>query len=334
MKTLRWGIIGAGNIAEKMLLAITLCENNTVHCVASKSVERSQNFATKHAIEADTYQGLVERDDIDIVYIATTHNFHYENAVLALNHGKHVLMEKPFTVNTTQAKALIDLARNNNCFMMEAVWTRFLPSIQAVKATINSGAIGEVKLFDISFCNIAPEKYLPRLIDPELAGGVTLDMGIYPITFVNFLMGQLPSKSNSLSRFSSTGVDEIASYQLQFSTGAIANINTSFNLFTQNRAMIYGENGYIEFNHFQHGETFTVHTHNHSTCISQSEVQTIKNNDNGFIYQVNEVCEKINKGEIESPTMPLQETLDTMQLMDSMRKEWNLVYPFEKKNNK
>lgn len=330
MKTIRWGIIGAGNIAVKMSAAIALCENNTLGCVASKSLERAQFFADKHAIAADTYQGLVERDDIDVVYIATTHNFHYENAMLALNHGKHVLIEKPFTVNAQQAKTLIELARKNNCFMMEAMWTRFLPSIQAVKETIDSGVIGEVKLFDISFCNIAQNKYLPRLIDPKLAGGVTLDMGIYPITFVNFLMAQLPDKVNALSRLSTTGVDEIASYQLQFTTGAIANINTSFNLFTQNRAMIYGENGYIEFNHFQQGETFIVHTHNHSANLVQSESKTIENHNNGFIYQVNEVCEKINQGELESHIMPLEETLNTMVLIDGMRRDWDLIYPFEK----
>ena len=330
MKTIRWGIIGAGNIAEKMSEAIALCENNRLHCVASKSLEKAQSFAAKHAISADSYQGLVERDDIDVVYIATTHNFHYDNAMLALTHGKHLLIEKPFTVNAPQAKTLIELARKNNCFMMEAIWTRFLPSIQAVKETIESGAIGEVKLFDISFCNIAPNKYLPRLISPELAGGVTLDMGIYPITFVNFLMEKLPQTVNSLCRLSNTGVDEIASYQLQFDTGAIANINTSFNLLTQNRAMIYGENGYIEFNHFQQGDTFTIHRHDNARNVSRSEIKTIKNHENGFIYQVNEVCEKIQQGDLESHVMPLQETLNTMELFDGMRREWGLVYPFEK----
>ena len=329
MKTIRWGIMGAGNIAEKMSAAIGLCEYNILCSVASKSAPRAQSFAAKHAIQADTYQSLVERDDIDVVYIATTHNFHYDNAMLALTNGKHVLIEKPFTVNAPQAQALIALARKNNCFMMEAVWTRFLPSIQAVKETIESGAIGEVKLFDISFCNIAQEKYLPRLIDLELAGGVTLDMGVYPITFVNFLMDKLPAKVNSLSRLSTTGVDEIASYQLQFQGGAIANINTSFNLLTQNRAMIYGEKGYIEFDGFQQGECFTVHTHNHSSQVTKSQNITIENHHNGFVYQVNEVCEKINSGALESKIMSLQETLDTMKLLDAMRNDWGLIYPAE-----
>ncbi|BCE03790.1 Gfo/Idh/MocA family protein [Marinicellulosiphila megalodicopiae] len=329
MKTIRWGIIGAGNIAEKMSEAIKLNKCSTLQSVASKSVERAQSFAKKYDTDFDDYQSIVKRDDIDVIYIATTHNFHYENAMLALTHKKHVLIEKPFTVNAKQAKELMDLAKKNQCFLMEAVWTRFLPSIQRLKEILDSNAIGEIKLFDISFCNIAQGKYLPRLIDPELAGGVTLDMGIYPITFVNYLMGEIPSNVNSMCRLSTTGVDEIASYQLQFKQGAIANINTSFNLYTQNRAMIYGENGYIEFNHFQQGQTFKVHTHNHSHQVIQSDIKTVANHDNGFIYQVIEVCEKINNGDLESNIMPLQETLDTMQLMDDMRKDWGMLYPFE-----
>lgn len=327
---LRWGIIGAGLIAHKLADAVNINPDSTLVAVASKSAERAKTFAAEYGIEAsDDYAALVSRADIDVVYIATTHNFHYENALLALTHKKHLLVEKPFTVNAAQAQELIELARRNGCFMMEAIWVRFLPSMIRLKHILKSGAIGDIRLFNISFGGIAQEQYLPRLTDPNLAGGVTLDMGIYPITFVNFLLDALPSASKSFCQFASTGVDELATYQLQYDSGCIASINTSFNLLTRMEAMIYGSLGYIEFPHFQHGTTFTVHIHNGTRDIASSETITEENHGNGFIYQVAEVVKQVRAGKLESDIIGLQETLETMQLMDNLRTEWGFRYPFE-----
>ena len=327
---LRWGIIGAGLIAHKLADAVNIDPNSTLVAVASKSAERAQSFAAQYGIEGtDDYAALASRADIDVIYIATTHNFHYENALLALQHKKHLLIEKPFTVNAEQARELIELAAANDCFLMEAIWVRFLPSMIRLKQILKSDTIGEIKLFNISFGGIAQAQYLPRLTDPELAGGVTLDMGIYPITFVNFLLDALPSASKSFCRFANTGVDELATYQLQYDSGCIASINTSFNLLTRMEAMIYGSLGYIEFPHFQQGTTFTVHIHNGTRDIERSDTITEENHGNGFIYQVAEVVRQIRSGKLESNIIPLQETLATMQLMDSLRAEWGFRYPFE-----
>lgn len=329
-KSLRWGIIGAGLIAHKLADAVNINPDSTLVAVASKSAERAQTFAEQYGIESTgDYAALVSRPDIDVIYIATTHNFHYENALLALQHKKHLLIEKPFTVNAAQAQELIELARNNGCFMMEAIWVRFLPSMIRLKQILKSGIIGDIKLFNISFGGIAQEQYLPRLTDPQLAGGVTLDMGIYPITFVNFLLDDLPSASKSFCRFASTGVDELAAYQLQYESGCIASINTSFNLLTRMEAMIYGSLGYVEFPHFQQGDTFTVHIHNGTRTVERSDTITEENHGNGFIYQVAEVARQIRAGKLESDIIPLRETLATMQLMDNLRAEWGFRYPFE-----
>lgn len=322
--------MGAGNIAVKLADALALNANSELVSISSKSMERAAKFAEKYNIKAfDNYQTMFDESDVDVIYVATTHNFHYENAKMALENNKSVMVEKPFTVNAKQASELVALARNKGLFLMEAIWTRYLPSIIHLKSFIDDGVIGEVKLFDISFCNIAPSKYLPRLMDPKLAGGVTLDMGIYPITFVNYLMGELPIKVNSQARLGETGVDEMATYQLQFSNKTLANINTSMNLLTQNRSMIYGETGYIEFPNFQQGTSFTIHTHDHTNEINKSETVHVENHENGFIYQVEEVVKCINKGKLESDIMPLNETVNTMKIMDNMRKEWGLVYPGE-----
>lgn len=329
-KPIRWGIIGAGLIAHKLADAVRLNPDSELVAVASKSFEKASQFAQQYGITAAAnYEDLVSRPDIDVIYIATTHNFHHENAILALRYNKHLLIEKPFTVNATQAQEIIQLAAEKRCFVMEAIWVRFLPSMIRLKQILQSGAIGDIKLFNISFGGIAHPQYLPRLTDPALAGGVTLDMGIYPITFVNFLLDALPTASKSFCRLASTGVDELATYQLQYESGVIASINTSFALLTRMEAMIYGSSGYIEFPHFQQGTTFTVHIHNGSRTIERSDTITEENHGNGFIYQVAEVVHCIRAGDLESKTIPLNETLATMQLMDNLRAEWDFRYPFE-----
>jgi predicted dehydrogenase len=329
-RKLKWGIIGAGNIAEKMADALHLNPDSEIVAVASKSVSRAQSFAEKNGVpKACSYDDIANDDDIDVIYVATTHNFHFENAMLALEHGKHVLVEKAFTVNTREAETLARTAEERNLFLMEAIWVRFLPSIKLLKKIIVEGAIGEVKQFNISFGNFVSPKYEKRLKDPALAGGVTLDMGIYPISFVCYMLGEQPSEVKSMTRFSGLGVDEIADYMFRFPSGCFAVINTSFNLLMNNSAMIYGSRGYIEFPDFPFGEKFYIHTHNGTNEIKTTEEIIKKNHINGFIYQVEEVVLCIREGKTESRIIPVEETIAIMELMDKMRAEWGFKYAFE-----
>jgi predicted dehydrogenase len=275
------------------------------------------------------YQDLAGRTDIDVIYIATTHNYHFENALLALGSGKHVLVEKPFTVNAQEARCLVDVAREKQLFLMEAIWVRFLPSIRLLRDYVRDGTIGEIRYVSLSFGAVASADYVDRLMDPDLAGGVTLDTGIYPITLVNFLLGELPQRVNSLSRMSSSDVDELAAYQFQFPSNCIASIGTSFALLMKNEAVVYGTRGYIDFSNIQEGQSFTVHIHNGSNLIRSTETITEKNASNGFVYQVAEVADCVRNGRLESETMPLAETVATMELMDTMRAQWGFKYPFE-----
>lgn len=325
---IRWGIIGAGIIAHKMAEAISLEPANTLVAIASKSPERGQTFADQYQIDNETYTGLVCRDDIDVIYIATTHNFHADNALLALAHGKHVVIEKPFTVNAPQAQVLIDCARRHGVFLMEAIWTRFLPSMIHLREAIQNGRIGTVKVANINFGGIAPDYYLPRLIDPELAGGVTLDMGIYPISMLCYWLGELPCASHSHCHFSDTGVDEIASYQLVFPSGCIATINTSFNLLLGQDISLFGDRGRIDYADFQSSDSYTVRL---LEGRQWAETETISNRNaaNGFIFQVREAARCIRAGELESPIIPLSETLGIMQVLDQLREQLPLRYNFE-----
>ena len=328
---INWGIIGAGIIAEKMADALHLDPGSEVLAVASKSADRAESFAEKNKIPtACSYDEIVNNKEIDVIYIATTHNFHFENARLALEHDKHVLIEKAFTVNAEEAEELSQLAKERNLFLMEAIWVRFLPSYKLLRKMLSDGVIGEIKLINISFGNFVPPMFEKRLNDPNLAGGVTLDMGIYPISFVCYMMGELPSNVKSLSRFSDSGVDEISNYMFKFPSGCITTINTSYNLGMERTARIYGSEGFIEFPEFQSGDKFFIHTHNGTNEIESTKEIVEKNHENGFIYQVKEVVRCIREGKTESSVIPVQESIDIMKLMDGMRKEWGLRYPFEK----
>jgi predicted dehydrogenase len=330
MSNLNWGIIGAGIIAKKMAEAIRQTPGVKLLAVASKTPSRAKEFAKENDVPLHlSYDEIVNHKEIDVIYVATTHNFHFENAKLALEHGKNVLIEKAFTVNAQEATELVRIARQKKLFLMEAIWTRFLPSINLLKAKIDNSEIGDIKQIDISFGGFVPPMFEKRLNDPKLAGGVTLDMGIYPISFACYMLGETPVEIKSMTKFSKLGVDEIANYMFRFPSGCFANIKTSYNLMMKNEAVIYGNKGYIEFPSFQHGERFTVVKHNGTNQISETTEVFEPNDINGFVYQVEEVLNLIQNNQLESKIIPLDESVAIMRLMDSMRNEWGLKYPFE-----
>ncbi|WP_027328987.1 Gfo/Idh/MocA family protein [Marinimicrobium agarilyticum] len=327
-QTVRWGIIGAGIIAHKMADAIRLEEGCELVAVASRTAEKAEAFAREYDIAAETYPSLVERADVDVIYIATTHNFHADNAAFCLEHGKHVVVEKPFTVNATEARRLQEMAEAKGCFLMEAIWTRFLPSMIKLRETLQNGTVGEVKVATVNFGGVAPEHYRGRLLDPALAGGVTLDMGIYPVSMLCYALGEVPSVNGASCRFSDTGVDEVASYQLSFPSGCLATVNTSFNLLMPHLASFYGDRGYIEYPHFQNLGDFTV-KHLEGAELTGEETIHTENAENGFVYQAREAARCIREGLRESPVIPVEETVRIMDVLDEIRRQLPLRYDFE-----
>jgi len=329
-RKLNWGIIGVGNIAVTMAEALRISPVNHLFAVASKTSSKARKFAQKYDVENIlSYQEIVSSKNIDIIYIATTHNFHYSNAKLALENGKHVLVEKPFTVNAKEAQELALIAEDKNLFLMEAMWTRFLPSVKLLKKKIMNNEIGKVKQINISFGGVAGKKYKKRLEDPSLAGGVTLDLGIYAISFACYMLGELPVKIKSMARFNELGADEISNYMFMFPSGCLTSVCTSYNLKMTNEATIYGTKGYITFPDFSAGQRFTIFNHGGTNNIKDVKEFTGENHENGFIYQVEEVAQCIQEGKLESNIIPLKETIAIMEVMDKMRREWGFVYPFE-----
>lgn len=327
--TIRWGILGAGVIAHNMAEAISQCDNNTLVAVASRTPEKADTFAREHHVSAESYESLLQRDDIDVVYIATTHNFHCENALLALSYNKHLVIEKPFTVNANEAKAIYEKAQQQQCFVMEAIWTRFLPSMQLAKKQVTDGTLGAVKAAHVSFGGIAPDCYRGRLFDPSLAGGVTLDMGIYPVSMLAFVLGEIPEVVAAHCRFSDTGVDEVTSIQLRFAGGALATINTSFNLMLGQDMHLYGDNGSLHYPRFQGKGYFTVQPIKNREYTDEPINFGAENADNGFVHQVLEAARCLRAGLTESPIIPVAESVAIMQVLDDIRAKLPMQYDFE-----
>jgi predicted dehydrogenase len=327
---LRWGIFGPGIIAGRMADALEKHPVCRLHAVASRTPGKGERFAEDHAdVAAMSYEELAASPDIDVIYVATTHNFHHANAKLALEHGKHVVIEKPFTVNATQARELVELARSKKLFLMEAIWTRFLPVYRRMKRELESGTIGELKLIDITMGDVAGPEYIERLTRPELAGGVTLDMGIYPISFACYLTGKIPSKIKSSATMTETGVDELAAYLIQFPGGCHATIRASFNLAMRTEATLYGGTGYIHYPGFKEGNSFTIHRHGGTNEVSDVQEIVEETHENDFFWQVDETVRGIRATRIETDIIPHDETIAIMEVMDRMRESWGLRYPFE-----
>ena len=206
---------------------------------------------------------------------------------------------------------------------------RFLPGMRLLKEQLAGGRIGEVKLITVTFGGIVPPQYENRLRSPELAGGVTLDMGVYPISVACYLLGEIPTEIRSLANRSLTGVDETALYQFRFPSGVLVSIQTSYNLRTEKTAFIYGSRGYVRLPDFPAGECFTLHLHNGTNDVAEVIESGEKSERNGFLYQVSEVVHCIRAGKQESGIIPLDETVAILEVMDRMRGEWGLRYPFE-----
>lgn len=328
---LRWGIMGAGIIARRMAEAIAVHIDSELLWVSSKDRHRAASLAAELHVPAwGTYEEMLSDDAVDIVYVATTHNFHHSNALAALEHGKHVVVEKPFTVNAVEATQVIELAKQNGLFLMEGMWTRFLPSYHQMRRVIREGCIGDVRYLTIPFGKYADPRYLRRLTEPDLAGGATLDMGIYAISFCCFMLGSRPSTWDSVCRFSPEGVDEQAAYQFVFPSGEIAQVCTSYAVNMERRAALYGTHGYIIFPDFPFGSRFHTCRHNGTNDCIEELTSEADHGSNGFIYELDEVARCVEQGLKESPLIPWEETREIMQLIDSMRAKWGLLYPFEK----
>ncbi len=327
MQEIKWGIIGCGGIAHMFAESLAALGHGILLAGASRTPGRAQAFAGKHGMErvyAD-YEALVADPDVDAVYIATTHNFHFENARLCLENGKHVLCEKPFTVNAAQMAELIALAREKNLFMMEAVWTRFLPAIGKLRELLAEGVIGEVLTVKADFSITGEFSAEHRLKNKALAGGALLDLGIYPITFAAIVFGEQPVRIQSSAVIGETGVDDRSFYLFDYEGGRRSVLSSSFTHHAPSEGIVCGTKGYIRVPVFHAAQELHIHRAGRDPEIIR---RPYGNNEN-FTFEITEAMECIAAGKLESTVFPLSETLAVMQTMDTLRAQWGLKYEGE-----
>ncbi len=323
----KWGIIGPGRIAHQFAEGLKAIEDAALYAVASNSPERARAFAAQHAGQKTygSYEALVNDPQVDAVYIATPHRFHVDNALQCLRAGKPVLCEKPLTVNAAEARQLIETARANNVFLMEALWTRFLPIYRQLREWLEAGAIGDLRSLVSNFGINVSKDHEDRWLSPELAGGTLLDMGVYPIAVSQWVMGQMPQAFCAQAHLGSTGVDELTAVLLKYPNGVISQFNTNFISDGVNDFFIYGSTGHIRI----HANYWSA---TQATLVAGDQTSTVSQpfQGGGFEYQTEEAMRCIRAGLLESSGMSHAHTLANMELMDKIRAEIGLKYPFEK----
>ena len=325
MKEYKWGILAPGNIANKFAQGLASIPNAVLYAVGSRDLARAQNFADKHGFQKayGSYEELAADPDVDIIYVAPPHPQHAEAAALCLNNKKAVICEKPFAANAAQASKMIECARRNNVFLMEAMWTRFLPSICKVRELIAAGAIGGVRHVSADFCFRAGVDPNGRLFAPAAAGGSLLDVGVYNVSFCSMIYGKQPDVIHSYMNIGSTGVDETASVLFGYDGGQSALTLSAIRLNTPQDASIYGEEGYIKIPGYWCGDTVIL--------SNKDGAQEFKMpfGDGGFQFEALEAMACLDKGLLESPVIPLDESLAVIETLDKIRSDNNLRYPFE-----
>jgi predicted dehydrogenase len=331
MEKLRWGILSTGGIANTFAEGLTVVEDAELVAVGSRAQAPADAFGERWHVphRHASYEALANDPDVDVIYVGTPHPYHCENTMLCLNAGKHVLVEKPFAMNARQAQAMIDLAREKGLFLMEAMWTRFLPSIVQVRQWIAEGAIGDVRLLRASFAFKVPVDPTHRLFAPELGGGALLDVGIYPISLASMILGT-PKTIRSTAHLGETGVDEHSAYMFGYDDGKTAFLASGVHLAMPVEAEIFGTEGYIKLHRsWYNTTTLTLATPTDDKDRFNEQLLHLPTRGNGYEYEAMEVAACLRAGKTESAIMSLDETLSIMHTLDTIRAQWGLAYPNE-----
>ena len=322
------GIMGTGNIAAVMAETLNRMKGVKLYAVASREKVKADVFAGKHGVKKayGSYEELVKDNKVELIYIATPHSEHYENARLCLENNKPVLCEKSFTANAAQAEELVKLAREKHVFITEAIWTRYMPMLKTIREVIGSGVIGDPKTLTANLGYVIDK--VERILSPALAGGALLDVGVYPINFAMMIFGNDIEKVRSSCTYTDTGVDRQNTVTLQYGDGKYAVLNSSMESLSDRKGIIYGTKGFAIVENINNFESITVYDASYKKAAEYKRPKQIS----GYEYEVEASIRAIRAGKIQCEEMPHEEILRVMKLMDSLRKEWGIVYPFEQED--
>ena len=325
MRNFSWGILGPGGIARAFAKDLTFLEGHTIGAVGSRSLNNAQVFAKDFGGTAyGSYEELVNDSTIDAIYIATPHPAHHDNVILALNAGKPVLCEKPFAVNAAEAQAMIDAASHNKVALMEAMWARFLPHYAKVREIIASGVLGPILSIHADHGQRLADQNIPRLVDPHLAGGALLDLGIYPISFAHMILGN-PQSIKSTAVMTDKGVDAQTSMIFTYDNGAQSVLTTTMIEQTPCRAVVAGLHGWLEIDRTFYNPASMRVILNDGSVTQYPSTYT----GHGLREQAESFKRLVQSGKFESEILSWQDTIDIMKTMDTVREQIGLKYPFE-----
>ena len=320
------GIIGCGNIAQKMANTINLMDDANLYAVSSRSTEKAKAFAQKFdcGVYYGSYEELVKDKNIDLVYVAIPHSHHYEAIKLALENNKNVLCEKAFTANAKMAKELLKLAKDKKLLLAEAIWTRYLPTRKIISEIIESGVLGKITSVDSNLgYNI---QHVERIFKKELAGGGLLDLGVYPINFtLMFFPSKIKKIESCMIPHPITGVDAMDNVSFVYENGMLATFRTTIYSSTNRRGVINGDKGFLEVTNINNPESIILY----NAKYEKVKEYAIPKQLTGFEYEVAECLDCISKGLVETPSMPHSEIIKVLEICDGLRDDWNYKFPFE-----
>lgn len=319
------GILGAGGIARVMAETVNGMEEAQCYAVAARDLGRAQKFAEEFGVEKayGSYEEMLQDPQVELVYIATPHSHHYEHVKLCLEHGKHVLCEKAFTANAAQAEEILKMAEEKGLLLTEAIWTRYMPMRKTIDEVVASGIIGKITSLSANLGYVIEQN--ERIHAPELAGGALLDLTVYPLNFASMVFGDDIVKVDASCVKIDTGVDGQDNVMLTYRDGKMATMYTTIHAQTDRRGMINGSLGYIEIENINNYESMKVYDLDRKVIASYEAPKQIT----GYEYEVRAAIRAIREGKTECEEMPHAETIKMMKLMDRIRADFGIVYPFE-----
>lgn len=320
------GVLGTGGIVRLTIDTLQHLECIECYAIASRTDERAKEASEEYGFEKayGTYEELVADPEVELVYIATPHSRHYDDMKLCVEHGKPVLCEKAFTMNAIQAKEIKQLAAEKGVFVAEAIWTRYMPSRKLIQEILDSGIIGKASTLTANLSYVISQNY--RIVAPELAGGALLDVGVYGLNFAIMYFGTEIERIESCVQFTETGVDGMESITVFYKDGRMAVLTHGIYSRSDRKGIFYGDKGYMVVENINNPQSISVYDTNDKLLKYVDVPEQIS----GYEYQFEECVQQIEKGAIESVSMPLDDSIFMMEIMDSIRKQWGLVYPQEK----
>lgn len=324
-------ILGCGSIARTMAHTLRAMrdagEAVCLYAAASRDLARAETFARKEGFERayGSYEEMAADPNVDLVYVASPHSHHAEHMKLCIWHGRAILCEKSFTANAAQAREVLALAKEKGVLVAEAIWTRYMPSRRIISDLIASGAIGEPKLLTANLHY--PIDHIRRIREPELAGGALLDVGVYPLNFCSMFFGNDVARMESTVQYMDTGVDASENFSFYYADGRAAHMHAGTSCRSDRRCSICGTKGYIVVENVNNPEKITLYlaSENHEIAHDIGIPPQIS----GYEHQVRACMKALETGAIECPEMPHSETIRVMELMDALRAQWGVKYPFE-----